>query len=91
MEIRKKTGSSLVAQWLKDLMLLLQWLGSLLWRWPWNFHMPQVQPKKIKGKQTVSEPWDLRYKRVVRSLHFPFARHVWNTCHLEMTTVVDKN
>ena len=40
---------SLVAQRLKDLALLLQWLQSLLWYrfdpWPGNFHMPQVQPK----------------------------------------------
>ena len=35
--------SSLVAQWVKDLALLLQWLGLLLWQgfslWPRNFHM----------------------------------------------------
>lgn len=35
--------SSLVAQWVKDLALLLQWLGSLLWwefdSWPKNFSM----------------------------------------------------
>ena len=42
--------SSPVAQQVKDPVLLLQWLGSLLWYgfspWPRKFHMPQMQPKK---------------------------------------------
>ena len=37
-------GSSLVVQWIKDLVLSLLQLGSLLWRafdaWPGNFCMP---------------------------------------------------
>ena len=47
-----RKGSSLVAQWVKDLTLSLQWLGSLLWLgfdpWPGNSHMPQVWQKKKK-------------------------------------------
>ena len=39
-----------MVQWVKDLALSLQQLRSLLWRgfdpWPWNSHMPQVQPKQ---------------------------------------------
>ena len=41
-----------MAQWVKDLVLSLQWLGLLLWcgfdPWPRNFHMLEVQPKKKK-------------------------------------------
>ena len=41
-----------MAQQIKDLELSLLWLGSLLWHWfnpwPWNFCMPQAQPKKKK-------------------------------------------
>ena len=44
--------SSLEGQWLKDLVLSLQQLGSLLWcgfhLWPGNFHILQAQPKKKK-------------------------------------------
>ena len=48
-----------LAQWVKDPMLSLQQLGSLLWHgfslWPGNFHMPAVQPKiKIKKKIELS-------------------------------------
>ena len=43
--------SSLVVQWVKDLALSLQHLGSLLWLefdpWLGNFCMPWVQPKYI--------------------------------------------
>ena len=58
--------SSLVAQWVKDLMLSLQWFVPLLWHgfspWPENFNKPWVQPKtknkkpknqKSKTKKTV--------------------------------------
>ena len=48
-------GSSLTAQWVKDLMLSLLWLRQLLWHkfnpWPGNFHMLHVWPQK--NKQTV--------------------------------------
>ena len=44
--------SSLVAQQVKDPLLSLQWLGSLLWYrvdpWPGNFHLPQAWAKKKK-------------------------------------------
>ena len=40
--------SSFVAQWVKSLVLQLQWLRPLLWHgfcpWPGNFHMLQVWP-----------------------------------------------
>ena len=45
-------GSSLVAQWVKDLALSLQQLRLLLWcmfsPWPEKFHMLQTWPKKKK-------------------------------------------
>ena len=44
-------ASSLVAQRVKDLVLLLLWLRSLLWHgfdlWPSNFHMLLAQPKNM--------------------------------------------
>ena len=46
-----------MAQWVKDLALSLQWLGSLLWHEldpePGNFHMLQAQPKKGKKKKLI--------------------------------------
>ena len=43
-------GSSLVVQWVKNLVLFFHWLRLLLWHefdpWPGNFHSPWVQPKK---------------------------------------------
>ena len=39
-----------MAQGVKDLVLSLQWLGSLRWGrfdpWPGNLHMPWAQPEK---------------------------------------------
>ena len=50
--LKQKAWSSLVAQWIKDLVVSLQQLGSLLQcsfdPWPGNFHMPWAQPPKIK-------------------------------------------
>ena len=41
-----------MAQRVKDLVLSLQWLRSLLWHrfqpWPRNFHMPWAWPKRKK-------------------------------------------
>ena len=46
---------SFVVQWVKDPVLSLQWLGSLLWggfdSWPRNFCMLQARPKKKKKKK----------------------------------------
>ena len=43
-----------MVQWVKNLVLSLQQLGSLLWHgfhpWPRNFHIPQAQPKKKRAK-----------------------------------------
>lgn len=40
---------ALVVQWVKDSVLSLEWLGSLLWlrfnSWPRKFYMYQAQPK----------------------------------------------
>ena len=48
-----RVRSSLVAWWVKDLVLSLLWLGSLLWRrfspWPRTFCMLQAQPKQNKS------------------------------------------
>lgn len=45
----KTNWSSLLAWWVKDLTLSLQWFGFLLWcrfePWSGNFHMPCAQQK----------------------------------------------
>lgn len=41
-------GGSLVDQWVKDPVLLLQQLGLLSGPWPRNFHMLRVQPGEKK-------------------------------------------
>ena len=45
-------------QWVKDLVLSLQWLRSLLWHrfdpWPGNFHMLWVWQKKKIAKNCMS-------------------------------------
>ena len=52
--------SSPMAHRLKDLVLSLQQLGSLLWRrfdpWPGNFRMPQAQPKRTPN-YFLEFPW----------------------------------
>lgn len=46
-----------MAQWIKDPVVLLQQLGSLLWHrfhpWPKNFHMPWVWQNKKKEKTSL--------------------------------------
>ena len=53
------SGSSPLAQWVKDLVLSLLWLRSLLWRrfdpWLRNFHIPPGQPKNRKEKEEEGE------------------------------------
>lgn len=41
---RKRTGSSLVTQWVKDMTLSPQWLGTLLWHGlnPWPAELIKV-------------------------------------------------
>ena len=43
-----------MAQWAKDLALLLLWLRSVLWHrfspWPGNFHMPWAWPTTTKSR-----------------------------------------
>ena len=50
-------GGSLVAQWVKDPALLLQWLWWLLWcgsdPWHGNFCMLQVRPKRKMKKRKI--------------------------------------
>ena len=49
-----------MAQWVKDLVLSLLWLRSLLCCrfncWPRNFHMPWTQPKKKKKNWWIGVP-----------------------------------
>ena len=51
-------GSSLVAQWVKDLALLLL-CGVAFHPWPGNFHTLGVQPKK-KKKEKKRKPKKLQ-------------------------------
>ena len=55
--LKKKKWSSLVVQWIKDLVLSLLWLRLLLWHrfnpWPRNFHMPWMHPKRKKSSCMV--------------------------------------
>ena len=54
--LKTKIRSSLVAQWVKDLALSL--LRHGFGSWPWNFRVPQTQPKKKKErKQDHVTPW----------------------------------
>ena len=78
----KKRDSSLAVQWVKDPMLSLQWLRSLLWHrfnpWPANFHMPWGWPKERKNllkeqeKKMTREIWNDYFRSVVTYL-------IWNT------------
>ena len=57
-----ESQSSLVAWWVKDLVLSLLWLKSLQW---WcdpcqNFRVPQVQPKKKKKRSRSTHKKGLR-------------------------------
>ena len=46
-----------MVQWLKDLMLSLQWLGLLLWHrfhpWPGNFCLLNLKFKETSGTTAV--------------------------------------
>ena len=59
-----------MVQQVKDLVLSLQWLGSLLWHsfdpWPGNFYMLWVQPKKKKKKESDV---DLSERKAYVALH----------------------
>ena len=61
---RGREGRSLAVQWVQDLVLSLQQLGSLLWRrfdpWPGNFHVPP-QLRKKKEKKKKKEAGDRNY------------------------------
>ena len=69
-----------VAQWIKDPVLSLLWLGSPLWHgfspWPLNFHMPWVQPKKKKREKRErskfndkrGQPWAQDKKEILDHL-----------------------
>ena len=54
----KKTWSSLVAQWVKDLVWSLRRPGLLLWHrfnsWSRTFHMPNKQPKPTTKLETLT-------------------------------------
>ena len=57
--IKTKTESPLVVQWVKDLVLSVQQLWSLLGSgfdpWPGNFHIPWVMKEKKKKKERQRE------------------------------------
>ena len=58
-----------MAQWVKDVALSLQLLGSLPWSgfspWHGNVHMPQVKPKKGGGLKKETVPQNYRVLRVL--------------------------
>ena len=53
-----------MAQWVKDLVLSLQQLGSLQWLefspWPRNFHMLWAWPKQMKTKNIFTAGTEVR-------------------------------
>lgn len=59
--IKWPTWNSLLAQWVKISALSLLRLRLLLWLrfglWPWNFHIPQVQPKNNNKNSPNSLPY----------------------------------
>ena len=65
-----------MVQWVKDLALSPQQLGSLLQLgfdpWPGNFHMPRARPKRIKKKKKKNAG----HERVaMEQLEWPRALH----------------
>ena len=69
-----------MAQWVKDLVLLLQWLGLLLWHrfdpWPMKFHMPWMQTKKKEKKKKEKI---LSFQLTYFSLFCYFLWYFWAT------------
>ena len=70
---KKQLKSSLVAHWVKDLVLSLLCLGSLQWRgfgpWPWNFCKPQPWSKK---KSTAGKDLDMSKLRIILTMAMQF-------------------
>ena len=66
--------SSLVVQYVKDLALSLQWLGTLLWRgfdpWPGNFRILRAWPKP---NQTTNK----KISVLVQAHFFPSRSHMY--------------
>ena len=64
-----------MAQKVKDLVLSLQWLRSLLCcgfsPWPRNFHMPQAWPKKKKKKFKKNHVQIFEYHYIVTTILLP--------------------
>lgn len=67
----KELGSSLMAQWVKDLALSLQQLRLLLWcrfsPWPSEFNMPRADQRK-KLKQNPLHPSNLEGSKIDKNL-----------------------
>ena len=63
-------------QWVNDPVLLLQWLGLLLWLgfdpWPRNFHIPWAWPKKEKENSSFLLGFLVKSTPVILSLSFFF-------------------
>ena len=61
---------SYVVQWIKDLMLLLQWLCLLLCcmfhPWPWNLHTPWALPSK---QQQTNKEKNNNWRSYVKSTY----------------------
>ena len=90
---KKSVGEFSVAQQVQDTVLLLQWLGSLLWcrfdPWPRNFHRLCLQPKKKKKKVQTMLSKSLPYQWALHNLpsaSFPASvqllSHLLNTLHI---------
>ena len=73
--------SSLVAQWVKDLALSLQWFGLLLWPgfdpWPGKFHMLLVQPQTSKQTEKNQKVKLLQFLQLLVGLFLKFPRRYW--------------
>ena len=71
-----------MAQWVKISALSLLWLRLLLWLrfglWPWNFHIPQVQPKNNNKNSPNSLPYGViaRIKQKIGTEHLEECWHV---------------
>lgn len=63
-----RKGSSLVVLQVKDPVLSLKWLGSLLWHgldlWPGNFHVPLAWSKKKNGQRIWIDIFSKEYIQI---------------------------
>ena len=73
-DLKKMPRNSLVAQQVKDLVLSLQWLGSLLWcgfdTWTQSLHMSWARPGKKKKKEVCKTHRCLRWINIIVLSHW---------------------